>query len=107
MLFRVLIFVLLLAISLPGVYSEDDSIGEGFFADGEGYIGPYPADDEFDYASISSNSSSEGISDINSSELVVDMIAIYAEECKENLNWDVELFVDNLMDRFEDSQFNF
>ncbi len=70
-------------------------------------MGPYPADDEFDYASISSDSSSEDISDINSSKIVVDMIAIYADECKENLNWDVELFVDNLMDHFEGSQFNF
>ncbi len=105
-LFRVLIFVLLVAISLPVVYGEDNNIGEGLFVDGEGYMGPNP-EDEIDYASISSGGSSEDDIDINSTDMIVDMVAIYAEECKENLNWDVGLFVDDLLDRFEDAQFEF
>lgn len=99
MLLRVLISVLLVAISLPGAYGNDViDISEGLYVEGEEYSGPYTGDEEVDFADISDSSSSGDFSEVTSSDAVADTVTTYAEECEEELNWDISDLVDCFMD---------
>ncbi len=102
MLLRVLISVLLLAVYLPGVYGDDDAvIVEGIFVDGEGYIGSNSTDEKVDYSDISDSSSSNEISEANSSDIVDEVVATYIEEYEDELNWDISALIDSFTNCFE------
>lgn len=101
MLLRVLISVLLLAVYLPGAYGDEEvTVVETISVDGEGYIGSNSTDAEVDYSSISDSSSSNEISEVNSSDIVEDAVATYIEEYDDELNWDINALVDSFMDCF-------
>lgn len=102
MFLRVLISVLLLAISLPVVYGNDEiNITVDISSDSEEYIDTYPAEGEIDYTDISDSGSSEDFSEINSNDAVDDIVETYADKCEEELNWDIGALVDNFRDGFE------
>ncbi len=106
MFLRVLISVLLVAVSLPGVYGNDEiNISVDITSDSGEYVGPYPAEGEIDYADISDNEGSDDFSEINSSDAVADIVETYAEECDEELNWDICALVNSFMDGFEEFPF--
>lgn len=102
MLLRVLISIILLAVYLPGVYGDDDTaIGEGLFVDGEEYTGSNSTDEGIDYSAISDSSSSNDVSEANSSEIVDEVVANYIEEYEDALNWDISALVDSFTGCFE------
>jgi hypothetical protein len=99
---RALISVLLVAVSLPVVYGNDEiNISVDPSSDSEEYIGAYPADGEINYTDISDNDGSEDFSEINSSDAVADIVDTYSEKCEEKLSWDIGALVDSFMDGFE------
>ncbi len=101
MFLRVLISVLLLAAYLPGVYGDDAAVVEGFFVDGEEYIGLNSTDEKVDYSTISDSSSSNEISEANSSDIVDEVVATYIEEYEDEMNWDISALIDSFTDCFE------
>ncbi len=106
MFLRVLISVLLVAVSLPGVYGNDGiNISVDLSSDSEEYIDTYPAEGVVDYSDISDNEGSDDFSEINSNDAVADIVETYAGECEEELNWDICVLVDSFMDGFEEFPF--
>jgi hypothetical protein len=102
MLFRVLVSILLLAVYLPGVYgAEEVTITESLFVDSEGYIGSNSTDEKVDYSDISDSSSSNEISEANSSEIVDEVVESYIEDYEDALNWDISGFIDSFAGCFE------
>lgn len=100
MLLRVLISILLLAVYLPGAYGDDgdEVVYEGLYVDGEGYIGSNSTDGGVDYSDVSDSSSSNEISEANSSDIVEDAVATYIEEYDEIMSWDINALVDSFTD---------
>jgi hypothetical protein len=102
MFLRALISILLVAVSLPVVYGNDEiNISVDPSSDSGEYIDAYPADGEIDYTDISDNGGSEDFSETNSSDAVADIVETYSEKCEKELNWDIGALVDSFMDGFE------
>ncbi len=97
MLLRILISVLLVAASLPGGFGyEILTNGEGLLSGG-GETAITNSTEDVDFSDISPGDGPDDLSEINSDKIIANIIATYAEECRDELGWDIFSIVNSFM----------